>query len=67
MNDVVGRVDSFQRRHKVVGFPLAVLYKYFDDMGPFMAAALAYYAFVAIFPIMLLLSSILGFILQGNE
>jgi uncharacterized BrkB/YihY/UPF0761 family membrane protein len=47
--------------------PLAVVYKYFDDMGPFMSAALAYYAFVAIFPILLLLSSILGFILQDND
>jgi membrane protein len=27
----VGRVDDFQRRHPVVGFPLAVVYKFFDD------------------------------------
>lgn len=67
MNDVVGRLDRFQRRHRIVGLPLAVLYKYFDDMGPFMSAALAYYGFVAIFPILLLLSSILGFLLQDNE
>ena len=67
MKDVAGRLDRFQRRHPVVGLPLAVVYKYFDDMGPFMAAALTYYAFVAIFPILLLLSSILGFILQGND
>lgn len=67
MNDVVGRVDRFQRRHKIIGLPLAVVYKYVDDLGPFMSAALAYYAFVAIFPILLLLSSILGFLLQDDE
>jgi membrane protein len=64
---LAGRVDRFQRRRRSVGIPLAVLYKYFDDMGPFMAAGLTYYAFVAIFPILLLLSSILGFLLQDND
>ncbi len=47
--------------------PLAVVYKYFDDQGPFMSAALTYYAFVAIFPLLLLLSSFLGWLLSGNE
>ena len=48
------RVDDFQRRHRVVGFPLAVLYKYFDDQGPYLAAILTYYAFIAIFPLLLI-------------
>jgi len=65
--DLVDRIDSFQRQHRVVGIPLAVLYKYFDDQGPYLAAALTYYTFVAIFPMMLIASSILGFVLQGNE
>ena len=61
------RVDEFQRRHPVAGFPLAVVYKYFDDQGPYLAATLTYYAFVAIFPLLLIASSLLGFVLQGNE
>lgn len=61
------RVDEFQRRHPVAGFPLAVVYKYFDDQGPYLAATLTYYAFIAIFPLLLIASSVLGFILQGNE
>ena len=63
---VVDAVDEFQRRHRVVGFPLAVVYKYFDDQGPYLASALTYYAFIAIFPLMLLGSSILGLVLQGR-
>ncbi|WP_148572216.1 YihY/virulence factor BrkB family protein [Nocardioides caldifontis] len=63
----VRRVDEFQRRHPFIGFPLAVAYKFFDDQGPYLAAILTYYAFVAIFPIMLIASSVLGFILQGDE
>ena len=56
----VSAVDEFQRRHPVLGFPLAVVYKYFDDQGPYLASALTYYAFIAIFPLMLLGTSILG-------
>jgi len=63
----VSTVDRTQRRHTVLGFPLAVFYKFFDDQGNFLAAALTYYAFVAIFPLLLLASSIFGFVLQGNQ
>ncbi len=67
VGDLVDRIDAFQRRHRVVGLPLAVLYKYFDDQGPYLAAILTYYTFVAIFPMMLIASSVLGFVLQGDE
>lgn len=62
----VSSVDEFQRHHPVLGFPLAVVYKYFDDQGPYLASALTYYAFIAIFPLMLLGTSILGIILRGE-
>lgn len=64
--DAVSAVDEFQRKHAVVGFPLAVVYKYIDDQGPYLASALTYYAFIAIFPLMLLGSSILGLVLRGE-
>ena len=63
---VVRDVDRFQRRHPVVGFPLAVIYKYFDDQGPFLAAIISFYAFIAIFPLLLISTSILGFFLQDD-
>ncbi|MBS44608.1 MAG: ribonuclease BN [Nocardioides sp.] len=59
-------MDRTQRRHSLLGFPLAVVYKFFDDQGNVLAAAMTYYAFVAIFPLLLLASSILGFVLQGD-
>lgn len=62
----VSRVDRTQRRFTPIGFPLAVVYKFFDDQGNYLAAAISYYAFVAIFPLLLLASSIFGFVLQGN-
>lgn len=63
---IVARVDAFQRRHPVVGFPIAVIYKFFDDQGPYLAAIMTYYSFIAIFPLMLIATSILGFFLQND-
>lgn len=63
---LVDRLDRFQRRHPVVGFPLAVIYKYFDDQGPYLAAIISYYGFIAIFPLLLISTSILGFFLDGD-
>jgi membrane protein len=50
----------------VLGFPLAVVYKFADDQGSYLAVVVTYYAFVAIFPLLLIASSVLGFVLQGN-
>ncbi len=63
----IGRIDAFQRKHAILGFPIAVIYKYFDDQGPYLAAIISYYAFIAIFPLLLISSSILGFVLQGDQ
>lgn len=59
-------LDRFQQRHPVVGFPLAVVYKFVDDQGNYLAAGITYFAFVAIFPLLLIASSVLGFLLQGD-
>jgi YihY family inner membrane protein len=61
-----GRVDRFQREHAWTGFPLAVLYKFFDDQGSYLAALIAYYAFVSMFPLLLLAATILGYVLSGD-
>jgi YihY family inner membrane protein len=63
---IVARVDAFQQRHPAAAFPLAVVYKYTDDSGAYLAALIAYYAFVSLFPLLLLLSTILGFVLVGH-
>jgi len=63
---VVQAVDRAQRRVPAIAFPLGVIYKFFDDQGNYLAAIVTYYAFIAIFPLLLLASSILGFFLQNN-
>ncbi len=51
---VVAVVDQWQRRHSLLGFPIAVVKKYGDDNGGKQAALLTYYGFLSIFPILLL-------------
>jgi YihY family inner membrane protein len=63
---LAARLDSYQRTHRWLGFPLAVLYKFADDSGTYLAALLTYYGFVSFFPLLLLFSSILGFVVRGN-
>ena len=60
------RVDRFQRRHSAVGYPLAVVYKFFDDQGPYLTAMITYYGFLSLFPLLLLLTSVLGFLLHND-
>ena len=64
--NVAARVDRIQAKYPAASIPLAVAYKYFDDQGNYLAAALTYYAFVAIFPLMLLATSLLGFVLRDR-
>lgn len=66
MSVITDRVDRFQRNHPAAGFPIAVLYKFFDDTGGYLAALITYYAFVSLFPLLLLLSTVLGFVLSGD-
>src|SRR3954463_6192552 len=63
---ITERLDRFQRRHPGAGFPIAVLYKFGDDDGHFLAALITYYGFLALFPLLLLLSTVLGLVLRGN-
>jgi membrane protein len=58
--------DRFQRRHGWLGFPLAVVYKYFDDFGTYLAAIITYYAFVSLFPLLLIASTVLSVVLRGD-
>jgi YihY family inner membrane protein len=63
---VAERLDAFQRRHTWAGFPLGVVYKFLDDQGTYLAALITYYGFLSLFPLLLLLTSILGVVLRNN-
>ncbi|MFH8342578.1 YihY/virulence factor BrkB family protein [Streptomyces sp. AM6-12] len=60
------RADGFQRRHRWVGQPLAVVYKFYDDQAMYLAALLTYYGFLSLFPLLLILVAVLGTFLSGD-
>ena len=66
LNDHLQALDRRQQHTRGVRFVAALLKKYGDDQGGQLAALLAYYAFVSLFPLLLVLVTILGFVLQGN-
>jgi YihY family inner membrane protein len=49
-----------------MGYIIAVVYKYVDDQGGYLAALITYYAFVSLFPLLLLLTTVLGVVLVGR-
>lgn len=59
-------IDSVQQRHTVPGFIVAVVKKYGDDNGGVLAANLAYSAFVSLFPLLLILVTLLGLVAASD-
>jgi len=63
----VRRFDRFQQRHNSWAIPMAVIRKFGNDQAGSLAALMAYYAFFSIFPLLLVFTTILGFVVQGNS
>src|ERR1700752_335290 len=57
---LVRRFDSWQQRHPPMAFTVAVLKKFGDDQAGNQVALLTYYAFLATFPLLLALPTVLG-------
>jgi membrane protein len=66
IDDLIGRADAIQRRTPALGFLLAVQKKFGDDRAGDLAALIAYYSFVAIFPILLVLLTVLDLVLRHD-
>ena len=63
----VQTVDRFQRRFPWLAFPVAVWKKFGDDQAGNLAALVAYYAFVSIFPLLLVLFTVLEIVLRHHS
>ncbi len=64
--DRLRALDRRQQRSPRLGFIAAVVKKFGDDQAGQLAALIAYYGFVSLFPLLLVLVTVLGFVLQGN-
>jgi YihY family inner membrane protein len=63
---VLRRVDRYQQRHGWLGFLLAVVKKFGDDKGGNLTTLLAWNGFFALFPLLLILVTTLGFLLSRH-
>ena len=62
----IRRVDAAQQRHTASAFVVGIIKKYGDDNGGVLAASLAHSGFVSLFPLLLVLVTILGLIASGD-
>lgn len=60
LRTVIGAVDRWQRRTPWAGVPYAVMKKFGDDNANLVVVALAWYGFTAIFPLLLVMTTVLG-------
>src|SRR5690349_21961215 len=63
----IRKLDGTQQRHTSAAFVVGVVKKYGDDNGGVLASNLAYSAFVSIFPLLLILTTILRLVAAVNR
>jgi YihY family inner membrane protein len=63
---MLGRIDVAQRRRRWLAFPIAVVKKFGDDQAGRLAALVAYYGFFSLFPLLLVMVTVLGYVLSNN-
>ena len=59
-------MDRFQQGHPVLAFPFAVVQKFGNDRAGALATRIAYHGLFSLFPLLLLFTTILGFVLDGH-
>jgi YihY family inner membrane protein len=62
----VEAIDGFQRRVTAAGFLYGVVKKFGNDKGGMLAGLMAYYGFLSLFPLLLLLITIIGLATGGS-
>jgi YihY family inner membrane protein len=63
---MVDAFDEWQQRHPATSVPAAVIRKFSDDQAGRLAGQIAYSSFLAVFPLLLVLLTGLGIVLDGN-
>jgi membrane protein len=64
---MVRRADRAQQRRSWLAFPYAVFKKFGDDEAGNLAALISYYGFLSLFPLLLVLVTVLTMLLRENS
>ncbi|HUA12757.1 MAG TPA: YihY/virulence factor BrkB family protein [Solirubrobacteraceae bacterium] len=66
MSERLRAFDRRQQHSRLLAFPVAVIKKFTEDQAGQLGALIAYYAFISLFPLLLILVTVLGFVLQDH-
>jgi len=66
LGDRLRELDRAQQRRPRVAFVAAVIKKFGDDGAGQLAGLISFYGFLSLFPLLLVLVTVLGFVLQGD-
>lgn len=67
LDRLLRRFDDFQQRHPALAVPLAVYKKFSEDEAANLAALISYYAFLSIFPLLIVLATVVSRVLASNQ
>jgi YihY family inner membrane protein len=63
---LTNKLDAFQQRHRFTGFTYGVVKKYGEDEAGHHAALLTYYGFLALFPLLLVLTTVTNLLASSH-
>ena len=66
IQSITTAVDRYQQNHRVTAITYAVLRKFGDDNGGYLAALITYYGFLSLFPLLLAATSIIAIALAHH-
>ncbi|MGZ7080998.1 MAG: YihY/virulence factor BrkB family protein [Thermoanaerobaculia bacterium] len=64
---LLDRIDRVQRRRAALAVPFAVVKKFGEDRAGKLASLVAYYGFFSLFPLLLVMVTVLGYVLAGHS
>jgi len=62
----LARLEHIQQRHRFLAVPVAVFKRFGEHDGSRLAATISYYSFFSVFPLLLVLVTVLGLVLEGD-
>jgi YihY family inner membrane protein len=66
LKNLIAKLDNWQRRHRFAGFVYAVIKKSLDDQVNYQSALVTYYGFLALFPLLLVATTVVGIVLRND-
>lgn len=63
---LIQKIDKLQQKTVATGFVVAVIKRFGDENAGYLGALITYYGFLSLFPLLLVLTSILDIVASGN-